>query len=110
MISCKGTLWFIYLGFYIAFHTAQVISRQVVGRAEKTSTYSLSGFGTVNCRPTASNYQLSHSRPCREPNPGLRGEGRESYHSATVATDTVVEFRTPKSMKPNISVKKFRFF
>ena len=66
---------FIYLGFYVAFNTVQVISRRVVGRAEETSTYSLSGFCTVNCRPTASNYQLSHLRPCQEPNPGLRGGG-----------------------------------
>ena len=51
---------FIYLGFYVAFNTVQVISRRVVERAEETSTYSSSGFCTVNCRPTASNYQLSH--------------------------------------------------
>ena len=54
---------FIYLGFYVAFNTVQVISRQVVGRAEETSTYSSLRFCTVNCRPTASNYQLSHLRP-----------------------------------------------
>ena len=41
--------FFIYLGFYIAFNTVQVISRQVVGRAEETSTYSSTGFCTVNC-------------------------------------------------------------
>ena len=75
----------IYLGFYVAFNTVQVISRRVVGRAEETSTYSSSGFCTVNCRPTASNYQLSHLRPCWESNPGLRGGRRECYHSATVA-------------------------
>ena len=40
---------FIYLGFYIAFNTVQIISQRVVGRAEETSTYSLSGFCTVNC-------------------------------------------------------------
>ena len=45
----------------------------------------VSRFCTVNCRPTASNYQLSHFRPCREPNPGLRGGRRECYHSAKVA-------------------------
>ena len=73
------TKLFIYLGFYVAFNTVQVISRRVVGRAEETSTYSLSGFCTVNCRPTASNYQLSHLRPCRESNPGLRGRRRECY-------------------------------
>ena len=76
---------FIYLGFYMAFNTLQVISRWVVGRAEETSTYSSSGFCTVNCRPTVSNYQLSHLRPCREPNPVLRGGRRECYHSGTVA-------------------------
>ena len=54
------------------------------GRAEETSTYSWSRFCTVNCRPTASNYQLSHLRLCREPNPGLRGRRLECYHSATV--------------------------
>ena len=50
-------------GFYVAFNTVQVISQRVVGRAEETSTYSSLGFCTVNCRPTASNYQLSHLRP-----------------------------------------------
>ena len=29
---------FVYLGFYVAFNTVQVISRWVVGRAEETST------------------------------------------------------------------------
>ena len=56
-------VYFVYLGFYVAFNTVQVISRRVVGRAEETSTYSSLGFCTVNCRPTASNYQLSHLRP-----------------------------------------------
>ena len=76
---------FIYLGFYVTFNTVQVISQRVVGRAEETSAYSLLGFCTVNCRPTASNYQLSHLRPCRESNTDLRGGRRECYHSATVA-------------------------
>ena len=39
------------MGFYVAFNTVQVISQRVVGRAEETSTYSSSGFCTVNCRP-----------------------------------------------------------
>ena len=76
---------FIYLGFYVAFNTVQVISRWVVGRAEETSTYSSLGLCTVNCRPTASNYQLSHLRPSWGSNPGLRGGRRECYHSATMA-------------------------
>ena len=66
----------VYLGFYVAFNTVQVISRRVVGRAEETSTYSSLGFCTVNCRPTARNYELSHLRACRESNPGLRGGRR----------------------------------
>ena len=70
---------------FIYFNTVQIISRRVVGRAEETSTYSSLGFCTVNCRPTASNYQLSHLRPCRGSNPGLRGGRRECYHSTTVA-------------------------
>ena len=64
---------FIYLGFYVTFNTVQVISRRVVGRAEETSTYSSLGFCTVNCQPTASNYQLSHLRPSWGLNPSLRG-------------------------------------
>ena len=79
-----GLYLFIYLGFYVAFNTVQVISRQVVGRAEETSTYSSLGFCTVNCRPMASNYQLSQLRPYRELNPGLRGGRLECYHSATI--------------------------
>ena len=47
---------FIYLGFYVALNTVQVILQRVVGRAEETSTYSSSRFCTINCRPTASNY------------------------------------------------------
>ena len=81
---------FTYLGFYVAFNTVQVISRWVVGRAEETSIYSSLGFWTVNCQSTASNYQLSHLRPCRELNPGLRGGRRECYQSATVAPPTHV--------------------
>ena len=83
----RGITLFIYLGFYVAFNTVQVISRRVVGRAEETGTYSSLGFCTVNCRPTASNYmyQLSHLRPWRGSNPSLRGGRRECYHSVTVA-------------------------
>ena len=67
----------------------QVISRGVVGRAEETSTYSWSRFCTVNCRPMASNYQLSYLRLCRELNPRLRGGRRECYHSSTMAPITL---------------------
>ena len=79
----KLLLFNIYLGFYVAFNTVQVISQRVVGRAEETSTYSSSGFCTVNCRPTASNYQLSHLRLCRELNPGLRGGRQECYQQTS---------------------------
>ena len=75
---------FVYLGFYIAFNTVQVISRWVVLWAEEYILL-VSRFCTVNCWPTASNYQLFHLRLCWEPNPDLRGGRRECYHSATVA-------------------------
>ena len=39
---------FIYVGFYVAFNTLQVTSRQVVERAEETSTYSWLRFCTIN--------------------------------------------------------------
>ena len=91
VVETGEPLQFIYLGFYVAFSTVQVISRQVVRRAEETSTYSLLGFCTVNCRPTASNYQLSHLRPYWEPNPGLRGGRRgeplQSHASHTLNHD-----------------------
>ena len=87
------SIFFIYLGLYIAFNTVQVISRRVVGRAEETSTYSSLGVCTVNCRPMASNYLLSHLRPCRESNHGLRGGRRECDHSATVAPNSMSNTR-----------------
>ena len=58
------TSLFIYLGFYVAFNTVQVISRRVVGRAEETSTYSSLGFCTVNCRPTAQRWEARVLPPC----------------------------------------------
>ena len=39
LYECFSSMYlFIYLGFYIAFNTVQVISQWVVGRAEETST------------------------------------------------------------------------
>ena len=58
-VKVLSSVYFIYLGFYVGFNTAQVISPQVVGRAEETSTYSSSGFCTVNCQTMESNYQVS---------------------------------------------------
>ena len=55
IINDKIHQWlFIYLGFYVAFNTVQVIWRRVVGRAVETSTYSWSRFCTVNWRATTS--------------------------------------------------------
>ena len=82
------SVWVLYLfiwGFMSLSKSVQVISQRVVGRAEESSTYCLSGFCGVNCRPMASNYQLSRLRPCRYPNPSFRGGRRECYHSATMA-------------------------
>ena len=62
-------LFYFFVCRFTSLSTLQVVSRRVVGRAEEISTYSSSVFCTVNCRKTASNYQLSHLRPCWEPNP-----------------------------------------
>ena len=69
---------FIYLGFNVSFNTVQVISRRVVGRAEETSTYSSLGLCTVNCRPTASNDQLSHLSPCGDRTPASEVGGESN--------------------------------
>ena len=82
---CLKTIYLSSLGFYVAFNTVQLILRRVVQRAEETSTYSWSRFCTINCRLTASNYQLSHLRSGWELNPDLRGGRRECYPSATMA-------------------------
>ena len=82
---------------FTSLSTLQVMSRRVVGRAEATSTYNSLGFCTVNCRPSASNYQLSHWRPWWERKPRVRGGRRECYHSATVAP---VSFLSPSEKKP----------
>ena len=104
---------FIYLGFYVAFNTVQVISRWVVGRAEETSTYSLSGFCTVNCRPTASNYQLSHLKPCREPNPASGWEARVlplchcgPHQDVTVFGCNLQRLTPPPPPPPEVKQKK----
>ena len=47
---------------YVASNTVQVISQRVVLWAEETSPHSWSRFCIVNCRPSVSNYQLSHIR------------------------------------------------
>ena len=66
------------MDFNVAFNTVLVIS-------EETSTYSCSRFCTVNCRPSVSNYQLSHigfgvwTAECR-------GWRRLYYHCTTMAS------------------------
>ena len=49
-------------------------------------------FCTVNCRPTASNYQLSHLRSGQDTNSDLRGGRQECYHSANVAPKNIYKF------------------
>ena len=73
-----GLFWFIYLfGVLHRFQhcTGHITTGSWKGRGNQYIQL-VSRFCTVNCRPTASNYQLSHLRPCWEPNPGLRG-GRQ---------------------------------
>ena len=62
----KKTRYPMYLFWVLCRFSTLYRSRRVVGRAEETSTYSSSGFCTVNCQPTASNYRLSYLRPRRD--------------------------------------------
>ena len=63
LVRTSHRLFVCLFGFLHHFqHSVQVRSCRVVLWAEETSTYSWSRFYTVNCRPTASNYQLSHLR------------------------------------------------
>ena len=64
---CLVYIFILFIYYFIWGFTS--LSQWVVGRGEETSVYSSSGFCTVNCRPMASNYQLSYLRPCLEPNP-----------------------------------------
>ena len=75
---------FIWVLTSLSTHCIGHITGWLVVWAEQTSTYSWSGFCTVNCRPMASNYQLSHLRSGRESSSDFRGGRRECYHSATV--------------------------
>ena len=90
LLQLEILFYYYYLGFNVAFNTVQVISRRVVGRAEETSTLSSLGFCTVNCRPTASNYQLSHLSPCGDRTPASE-VGGESVTTLPLwpLTDTV---------------------
>ena len=76
-LNFRGKTVFSYLfRVYIAFNTVKVRSRWVVLWAEGTSTYGWSRFSTKNCQLMTSNYQLSHLRSGREPNPDLGGGGK----------------------------------
>ena len=55
---------FIYLGFYIAFNTVQVMSGPVVGRAEETSTYSSSvRVRVMKCRVLCTPWDIKNGVP-----------------------------------------------
>ena len=47
-------------------------------------TVGVSIFCTVNCRPSAGNYQLSHMRSGQDSNSDLSGGRRVSYHCVTM--------------------------
>ena len=76
---CGLVLLFIYLGFLRRFQhcTGHITTGSWKGRGNQY-------IQVLYCK-LPSNYQLSHLRPCREPNPGLRDGRRECYHSVTVA-------------------------
>ena len=86
-VKCFHTYQFIYLEFFVASNTVQIISQLVVLWEEETSTYSWSRFCTLNSRPSVSNYQLSQIRSgvCTA---DLRGMRRMCYHCATMALHT----------------------
>ena len=73
-ISCYGTCLFVYLGFYVAFNTVQVISRRVVGRAEEISTYSSSGFCTADQRQATTSFPTYGHDGDRTPAAEVGGE------------------------------------
>ena len=81
----EGQSRFIYLVFYVMPSILLVILRWVIGRADKTSTYSWSKFYTVNCLPTASTYQLSHIRSGQDLNSDLRGGRPVRHHCITMS-------------------------
>ena len=56
--------------------------------------FSWSRFCTVNCRPMASSYQLSHLRSGRDSNSDLSGGRHECYHSATMAPNSDYAMKT----------------
>ena len=71
---------FIYLGFLCCFQhcTGHITTGSWKGRGNQFIQF----VRVLYCKlPTngLSNYQLSHLRLCREPNPGLRGGRRECY-------------------------------
>ena len=91
-VKCDSdTDLFIYLGFYVAFNTVQVISRRVVGRAEETQYIQF--VRVLYCKLPTNSKQLPAFplETVRGSNSGLRGGRRECYHSATVAPDSDTE-------------------
>ena len=69
--------WLIYLfGVLCRFQhcTGHITTGSWKGRGNQYIQF-VRGFCTVNCRPTASNYQLSQLRSCRESNPSLQVGG-----------------------------------
>ena len=102
-----------YLGIWVTFNTVQVISWWVVGRAEETSTYTWSRFCTVNCRPMASNYQLSNLRSGRDPNLDLRQTQRREvsvlwvFHRLNPCTNFHEIFRVFLTLRGSIADKVF---
>ena len=98
---------YIYLGFYIAFTTVQVISRRIVLWAEETSTYSWSTFCAVNCRPSSKQLATFPHR-IRVWTTNLRGGRQVCYHFATVAPSWICRMWFKSS--PKESFRKICLF
>ena len=106
-------------GFYVTFNTVQVISWQVVGRAEETSTYSWcqdSVLQTADQRQATTSFPTWGRAGNRTP---ISEVGGESVHSATVAPLYSVERDikprynnkiTLKIIKRSLSLQRYRLF
>ena len=76
--------------------TLLIIMYQVVGRAGETSIYSWSRFCTINCRPTASNYQPSYMRTGWDLNSDFTGGRQVCHHCATMAPLSAEKRKLPR--------------
>ena len=78
---------FIYLGFYVAFNTVQVISVISSGSWKGTGNQYIQFVRVLYCKLLTNGKHLPAFplEAMMGSNPGLRGGRQEGYHSSTVA-------------------------